>query len=129
MMHRVPALWVAAMHRLKPHVLAVASLLIMIGCSGNQSPTDIDLGVLVDQASAFDGRQVRTQGTLRSLDEPEHLWVENAQLQRVGVDPIENGIDTNALDAVGRTVEVVGEFRYAPEHGRRIIATQLQVID
>jgi hypothetical protein len=103
-------------------VLAVA---ILGGCgAGGGDAVAVDLGVLVDQAAEFTGRTVRTSGHLRHHPDPAHDWIENPELQRVGLtgEPV-------AGVPVGRMVEVTGQFRYAPERGRWLEVTTIRVVD
>jgi len=98
---------------------------LLIGCGpGDGGAVGVDLGVLVEQAAEFNGRTVRTSGHLRRHADPEHHWIENAALQRVGVSG-----DAVAGIKVGSTVEVTGRFHHAPDRGRRLEVTAIRVID
>lgn len=86
---------------------------VLAGCT--DSPTPASLEVLVAQQSSFDGQRVRTTGTLREFDDPHHVWIEDAGLNRVELQPADG-----LSDRVGQEVEVVGRFRYQADAGRRI---------
>jgi hypothetical protein len=103
-------------------VLAVA---LLSGCGpGGDGAVVVDLGVLVEQAAEFNGRTVRTSGQLRHHADPEHHWIENPALQRVGVNS-----DAVASVKVGSAVEVTGQFHHAHDRGRRLEVTAIRVID
>lgn len=83
------------------------------GCAEDAVPVPLD--VLVAQQDSFDGRRVRTTGTLREFDDPHHVWIEDAGLNRIELRPSER-----FEGQTGQVVEVVGRFSYASDRGRRI---------
>ncbi len=95
--------------------------LLLSGCGTSERPLDIELAGLVDAANELNGRQVRTMGIVRQFPDPFHVWIENAQFQRVGLEPSET-----AIDYLGQTVRVSGRFRIDPEHGRLIVLTGIE---
>lgn len=88
-------------------------VLLCVGCT--ETPVAVPLEVLVSQQASFDGRRVRTSGTLREFHAPHHVWIEDAGLNRVELRPAEG-----LAERVGQRVEVVGRFSYATDVGRRI---------
>lgn len=80
----------------------------------------VSLAELRETPERYAGSTVAVSGTLRSFDDPEHFWVENDALDRVG---LEGGENLRAL--VGWTVEVRGTFRYDRSAGRRIEVTAI----
>lgn len=104
-----------------PGVL-LALCLGVVACSGE--PRIAALEELRATPDAFDGRPVIITGTLRTFGEAgtraEHFWIENADLDRVGLEGAEN---LRAL--VGWTVEVRGTFRYDRTAGRRIEVAEI----
>lgn len=96
-------------------------LLLLTACSG---ATEVSLANLVNQQNSLDGRAVRTQGVVRTFDEPRHYWIEDEQLNRVSVEP-----DAAVRDLVGERVEVSGRFTVSREEGRKIHAQQVNRLD
>ncbi|MCC5885653.1 MAG: hypothetical protein JJT88_04385 [Gammaproteobacteria bacterium] len=90
-----------------------ALLLALLGCSG--PPVPVTLEVLVSQQSDLHGQRVRTTGTVREFEPPHHVWIEDAGLNRVELEPAHR-----VVDHVGESVTVTGRFSYAPDRGRRI---------
>ena len=101
---------------LLPCLLAAASLLG--GCGGEATP--VSLQVLAAHQDDFDGREVRTCGTLRSHPSPRHYWIEDAALHRVELVPAELVEDYGEQE-----IEVSGRFSFAAGQGRRIQVTTL----
>ncbi|MCC5871951.1 MAG: hypothetical protein JJU22_06105 [Gammaproteobacteria bacterium] len=98
---------------LRAALAGCALILALFGCSG--PPADVALEVLVSQQADFDGRLVRTTGTVREFDPPHHVWIEDAALNRVELEPIDR-VESH----VGETVTVTGRFSFVPDRGRRI---------
>lgn len=96
-------------------------LLTACGASG---PADVTLAELAARPQAYDGRDVRTRGTVRVFDAPRHYWLEDAQLNRVGLEPMER-----IAPHLGREVTVTGRFSYARERGRRIAISSIEPFD
>lgn len=99
--------------RARRYGMLLAALSICAGCA--ETPRPVTLEVLVSQQSSFDGKRVRTSGTLREFDAPHHVWIEDAGLNRVELIPAER-----VAGRVGQRLEVVGRFSYAADVGRRI---------
>lgn len=93
--------------------LTLALVPALLGCAEDAIPVPLD--VLLAQQDSFEGRRIRTTGVLREFEDPHHVWIEDAGLNRVELRPPER------LEGhVGQVVEVVGRFSYAPDRGRRI---------
>ncbi len=99
--------------------LVVVLLVAVAGCSTGY--TAVSLEALADEQEAWDGRLVEVTGTVGSVDDPLHYWVEDGATHRVGLVPGEG------LDAyVGRTVTVRGRFTFRDDEGRRILVDELR---
>ncbi|MBE0508541.1 MAG: hypothetical protein IBX50_17795 [Marinospirillum sp.] len=88
-------------------------LLLLTGCSNKVE--DVPLMFLVTHASSFDGRQVQVSGVVRGLAEPEHYWLEDEQLNRVGLHPA-----SAARAYLDQTVMVTGRFSADRSKGRHL---------
>lgn len=103
------------------HALLFAA--VLAGCGGE--PVEVPLDVLVRHQADFDGRNVRTEGYLRSHPDPLHYWIEDAALQRVGLT-----VDDARVEAhVDARVVVEGRFSHAPDRGRRIAVARVEGVD
>ena len=99
-------------------LLAVVSLAV-VGC-GDGPATTATLAELAADPRAYTGRQVRVSGVLQTYPDPQHYWIEDAQLNRVEVEFHE------VLDPwVGQPVQVQGRFSYQLSAGRRIAVDRL----
>lgn len=103
-------------------VLAVC-LLLIAGCGGEPTPTQLELVDLARFTEQYDGERVSTTGHVRSHPDPEHYWLEDDDLNRVAVHP-----DSAVKSLVGKRVRVVGRFRYARDAGRAIEADEVEVL-
>lgn len=105
-------------------VLAAALGLLLAslgGCSGAE-PTAVPLDVLVAQEESFHRQRVRTSGTVREFEPPHHVWIEDAALNRVQLEPAER-----LAGKVGQEVSVSGRFHHAGDRGRRIEVETVEV--
>jgi len=93
--------------------MLIVGLVFCAGCT--ETAVSVPLEILVSQQASFDGRRVRTSGTVRDFPSPHHVWIEDAGLNRVGLRPVEW-----VTERVGQRVEVVGRFSTAADVGRRI---------
>lgn len=75
---------------------------------------------LVTYQSGYNGRDVITEGTVRMFDEPLHYWIEDAQLNRVAIEPA-----ALVADHVGERVRVQGRFMVNRDGGRLIRASEV----
>lgn len=75
----------------------------------------LSLSLLVMQAEQQHGRLLATTGVVRGFNEPEHYWIEDAQLNRVALQPLEK-----ARPWLGEHVRVSGRFLYHQQQGRRL---------
>jgi hypothetical protein len=103
--------------------LAVSSMALSGGCTREQPVVALELEMLAAQQANFQGRRVRTHGTLRMHAEPRHYWIEDAALNRVGLVPAEA-----VQEYLGSVIEVTGRFGFAPEHGRRIEVEAVEML-
>lgn len=94
-------------------MMLIAALLLCVGCT--QAEVSVPLEILVSQQESFDGRRIRTSGTVREFRSPHHVWIEDDGLNRVELQPVEW-----LAGHVGQRVEVVGRFTHALDVGRRI---------
>lgn len=95
-------------------------LLVAPACTTDGGVTDASLEELTAQQESWDGRRVRASGVLRRFDEPLHYWIEDRDLNRVELVPVD-GLD----EMVGRTVRVEGTFSFDDDRGRRIEVEEL----
>lgn len=97
---------------------------LLTACGANDPAADVTLAELAARPQAYDGREVRTRGTVRTFDAPRHYWLEDAQINRVGLEPMEL-----IAPHLGREVTVTGRFSYARERGRRIAIATIEPFD
>lgn len=97
-----------------------AALVFLAGCS--PEPQHLALHVVVAEANALDGRTLTTQGTVRMFEDPEHYWIEDSELNRVGL----RGVDVSTL--VGSEVQVTGRLSASAERGRHLDVKEILVI-
>ena len=103
----------------------VLLLLTLSACDGApRAPLVTTPEALARSAESFDGRRVTVDGTLRSLPDPRHYWLEDAAPHRVALEP-EDGL----ADRVGARLRVTGRFRYDPERGRWLEIETLRVLE
>lgn len=103
--------------------LLALCLLVLAGCGGEPTPTQLELVDLARFAEQYEGQRVSTTGHVRSHPDPEHYWLEDDDLNRVAVHP-----DSAVKSLVGERVRVVGRFRYARDTGRAIEADEVELL-
>lgn len=103
--------------------LGVAGLLLL-GCSGEESLSEVPLPVLANHPAAHDDSRVATQGVVRHFEEPLHYWIEDEDLHRVEIFPHEE-----IAPHLGEAVRVEGRFRFSPEEGRRLTLERVTPLD
>lgn len=91
----------------------IALLLLLTACS--QQEEQVSLVFLTTHASSYDGRQVQVRGVVRGLAEPEHYWLEDQQLNRVGLHPA-----SVARAYLDQPVIVTGRFTADRSKGRHL---------
>lgn len=106
----------------RPALALVLALLLLVvpACTTDSGVTEASLEELTVQQESWDGRRVRAGGVLRTFDEPLHYWIEDEDLNRVELVPVD-GLD----ELVGRTVRVEGTFSFDDQRGRRIEVEEL----
>jgi hypothetical protein len=100
----------------------LAALLLCAGGCDRGEPIPVNLLQLARDQAQYDGRQVETEGLLRSFPEPRHFWIEDEANNRV---ELVGGDNLDVL--VGQRLAVRGRFRYAPDRGRRIEVESIEV--
>jgi hypothetical protein len=103
---------------------AIALAVLLAGCPAeDETPVEVSLAELVAEQREFDGRDVETQGVVRTFDEPRHYWIEDDHPNRVELLP-----DEVAEPYVGQEVRVTGRFSYADDRGRVIEVDEITPI-
>lgn len=104
--------------------MAGLALLLLTACADPAGDVrEVTLPVLVSQAEQFDGAKVATQGTVRHFDEPLHYWIEDEELNRAEIFPHDE-----IAPYLGMTVRVVGDFKYSPTQGRRLMLEHVEPV-
>lgn len=98
-----------------PALLATLCLAVLVGCGRSSDPTEVSLAELAERPAAYNGRVVRTRGTVRGFDDPRHYWLEDENMNRVGLIPVDR-----VAPHLGRQITVLGQFSYARDQGRRL---------
>ncbi len=95
---------------------------MLAGCGA--SDAEVSLANLADYQQGYDGRDVVTEGVVRTFDDPRHYWIEDDDLNRVAIEP-----DRSVADHVGERVRVQGRFSASPEAGRLIEAQAVSPLE
>jgi hypothetical protein len=95
------------------------TVLALTACS--RSAEEVSLVFLTTHATAYDGRQVQVSGVVRGLAEPEHYWLEDAALNRVGLHPA-----SAARVYLDQPVTVTGRFSADRNKGRHLHRIRIQ---
>ncbi|RUO34254.1 hypothetical protein [Aliidiomarina sanyensis] len=85
-------------------------------------PRELALHVVAAEAQTLDGQLVKTSGVVRMYDDPLHYWVEDGQLNRVGLE------GQNFARYVDQDVVVMGVFRMNADRGRYIEVSQIRTL-
>ncbi|MCU5788663.1 hypothetical protein [Alloalcanivorax marinus] len=92
---------------------ALAAMLLLAGCDYRDAPQGAPLRALAAELESYQGSLVATSGVVRGFDDPEHYWIEDDDLNRVELTPLEE-----ARGHLDQRVQVVGTFHYDPGRGR-----------
>lgn len=99
-------------------------LLSTVACVGTTAaPQPVTLAELVADPERFDARRVIAEGIVRRHDDPLHTWLEDAEVNRVELEPA-----AVAVELVGSTIRVTGVFRAPGEEGRAIEVEDVEVL-
>lgn len=98
------------------------SILFLSGCGG--SDAEVSLANLADYQQGYDGRDVVTEGVVRTFDDPRHYWIEDDDLNRVAIEP-----ESSVEDRVGERVRVQGRFTASGDAGRLIEAEAVSPLE
>lgn len=101
-------------------LIGLAAMLTIVACDSD-GVSDVTLAELAANPQAYVGRNVRTRGTVRGFDDPRHYWLEDADINRVGLMPPEQ-----IAPHLGREASIVGRFTYARDRGRRIAIISIE---
>lgn len=99
----------------------LAALIGLAGCDYAEAPQAAPLRMLVAQPGDYQDELVTTAGTVRHFQEPLHYWIEDDDLNRVALEPMEN-----VEPYLGKRVRVTGVFHYQENAGRRIQLESIQ---
>ncbi|WP_404419536.1 hypothetical protein [Marinospirillum sp.] len=91
--------------------ILVISVVLLLGCSG--AADEVSLSFLVEHSTAYSGRNLVVEGQVRGLEEPEHYWLEDSDMNRIGLKP-----DHRAKTYLDQQVRVTGLFQASPDKGR-----------
>lgn len=98
---------------------------LLIGLSAC-SPVVIEqrLDVVVSEQQTMNGKHITTYGVVRSYPDPLHYWIEDAELNRVALEPHEM-----VAEYVGEDVEVTGRFMLNERGGRLLKVRDIRLRD
>ena len=102
----------------------LAMLLSTVACVGaTDAAQPATLAELVADPERFDARRVIAEGIVRRHDDPLHTWLEDAEVNRVELEPSDA-----VVELVGSTIRVTGVFRAPGEEGRAIEVEDVEVL-
>jgi len=110
------------MPRLLPPAI-LACCLALAACGQEPRTREVTVANLVAGSNHFIGSRVSTQGVVHSFPQPLHYWLEDNNLNRVGLVP-----EALVAELEGARVRVTGTFRFAPARGRLIDVEHLEVL-
>lgn len=87
----------------------------LAGCDYSDAPQAAPLRMLAEQPDNYQGELVTTAGTVRHFQDPLHYWIEDDDLNRVALKPMEK-----VKPHLGKRVRVTGVFHYQENAGREI---------
>ncbi|WP_157933863.1 hypothetical protein [Alloalcanivorax mobilis] len=102
---------------MNPLMMGLFALLVLGGCDYSEAPQAAPLHLLASDPETYQDTLVVTTGVVRTFAEPRHYWVEDKDLNRVEIRPMER-----VADHVGERVSVTGTFHFAANKGRWIDA-------
>jgi|AntRauTorcE11897_2_1112592.scaffolds.fasta_scaffold02718_4 hypothetical protein len=98
------------MSRIKLWIIFM-SLALLLGCSS--AAEEVSLGFLVEHSGSYSGRTLIVEGTVRGLEDPEHYWLEDSDLNRIALKP-----HSRAEIYLDQQVRVIGLFQASTDKGR-----------
>jgi hypothetical protein len=104
-------------------VLLAAALAVGCGSTAPDVPTDVALVELVEDQEGYDGEVVTAEGVVRTYDSPRHHWIEDADQNRVELEP-----QDLVAPHVGDEIRVTGRYSFRDDRGRLIEVDDLEVI-
>lgn len=99
----------------------LAALAGLAGCDYADAPQAAPLAMLVAQPDNYQNKRVTTAGTVRHFQDPLHYWIEDDDLNRVALEPMEK-----VEPYLGKRVRVTGVFHYQENAGRGIQLESIQ---
>lgn len=93
----------------------------LAGCDYSDAPQAAPLQMLAEQPADYEGERVTTAGTVRHFQDPLHYWIEDDDLNRVALKPVEK-----VEPHLGKRVRVTGVFHYQENAGREIELEAIQ---
>lgn len=109
--------------RLGIAMMGVIAVLV-VACVTGGEVAEVTLGELTTNQDRYDGQLVRTDGIVRTFDVPPHFWIEDADLNRVELQP-----PASVEAHLGERIQVEGRFTFRDDEGRRIAVEDVEVLD
>lgn len=107
-----------------PLAALVVAALVLTACGlVTTGPRAVTLAELATEQDRYDGTVVRTEGVVRSFDDPLHYWIEDEDVNRVELVPHEE-----VAPLLSEKVRVVGEFTFDQDQGRLITVDEIEPI-
>lgn len=99
------------------------SLYLGLAACGRDEPRSASLAQLRDAPQHFNGARVRSCGMVRGFDNPEHYWLEDRHLNRVG---LPNSATVAAAARQDSPMIVTGRFQQRRDGGRHLEDIELE---
>jgi rhodanese-related sulfurtransferase len=101
-----------------------AMALLAAACGSSGGVAEVSLAELTTDQDRYDEQLVGTEGIVRAFDDPRHFWIEDADLNRVELQP-PGSVESH----LGERIRVQGRFTFREDEGRRIAVDDVQVLD
>lgn len=110
--------------RSRAGVVALVAVVALLAAACGGGIAEVTLAELTTDQEGYDGRFVRVEGIVRAFEDPPHAWIEDAELNRVELQPL-GSVEPH----VGERIRVEGRFTFRDDEGRRIVVEDLEVLD